>query len=86
MLNGACIRTIGLRVATVLLVKQNSHYEFSRLSALNAWDAKMFVGLYEQSGRGKKAIFTLEMKEQIRAWAKETPTNLNAVLDKIKKT
>ncbi|MBE9071019.1 IS630 family transposase [Leptolyngbya cf. ectocarpi LEGE 11479] len=52
----------------------------------DAWERQRLVGLYDRPGRGRKATFSDEEKEQIRAWAKANPKNLRAVLAQIKAT
>ncbi len=52
----------------------------------DAWETQRLVGLYDRPGRGRKATFSDDEKEQIREWAKASPKNLNTVLAKIKAT
>lgn len=52
----------------------------------SAWEESRLVGLYSQSGRGRKPLFTPEQKVQIKEWVKENPKNLNWVINKTKET
>jgi transposase len=49
----------------------------------NAWEDKGLVGLYNQPGRGRKATFTPDQQQQIRAWAQQHPQQLKQVLQKV---
>ncbi|MGH2415213.1 MAG: IS630 family transposase [Microcystaceae cyanobacterium] len=49
----------------------------------NAWEDRGLVGLYNQPGRGRKATFTPEQQQQIRAWAQQHPQQLKQVLQKV---
>jgi transposase len=50
----------------------------------NAWETRSVAGLYERSGRGRKATFTAAQEEQIVQWSQEHPQQLKQVLQKIK--
>jgi transposase len=50
---------------------------------LNDWDKLALVGLYDSPGRGRKPKLTPEQQQQVKAWAKETPKNLDLVQNKI---
>jgi transposase len=50
---------------------------------LNDWDKFALVGLYDRQGRGRKPKLTPEQQQQVKAWAKETPKNLDLVQNKI---
>jgi transposase len=62
-------------------------FKVTRITIYNwfsAWENYHLVGLYSQSGRGRKPLFTPEQQAQIKAWVKENPKNLNWVRNKIK--
>ena len=64
-------------------------FKVTRITIYNwflAWEEHPLVGLYSQSGRGRKSLFTPEQKVQIKAWVKENPKNLNGVINTIKET
>ena len=48
-----------------------------------AWETQKLVGLYDRPGRGRKATFSAEQREQIRQWVKHHPKQLQPVLDQI---
>jgi transposase len=50
---------------------------------LNDWDKFALVGLYDRQGRGRNPKLTPEQQQQVKAWAKETPKNLDLVQNKI---
>jgi transposase len=50
---------------------------------LNDWDEFALVGLYDRQGRGRKPKLTPEQQQQVKAWAKESPKNLDLVQDTI---
>ena len=50
------------------------------------WEQKKLVGLYNQPGQGRKALFTVEQREQIRVWAKLSPKNPKKVLQQVEET
>jgi transposase len=49
-----------------------------------SWDSDSVVGLYNRPGRGRKATFDSEQRNQIQAWVKAHPRQLKTVLEKIK--
>ncbi|NJL56058.1 IS630 family transposase [bacterium] len=64
-------------------------FQVSRITIYNwfsAWEESRLVGLYSQSGRGRKPLFTPEQQAQIKEWVKENPKNLNWVINKIQET
>ena len=63
----------------VFLVTHKTLYNW-----LDTWEKRGITGLYNRPGRGRKALFNREQREQIKAWAKESPKNLNRILQKIK--
>ncbi|VEP13359.1 transposase (fragment) [Hyella patelloides LEGE 07179] len=52
---------------------------------MNNWESLKLVGLYNNPGRGRHKLFTLEQEKIIKEWVKETPKNLEKVQEKIKK-
>ena len=48
-----------------------------------AWETQKLVGLYDRPGRGRKATFSADQREQIRQWVKQHPKQLQPVLDQI---
>ena len=64
---------------SIFKVSRNTVYNW-----FNSWDSSQLVGLYNQSGRGRKRIFNFRQGEQIKNWVKETPKNLEKVQAKIK--
>ena len=64
-------------------------FSISRKTVFNwfsHWEQEKLVGLYNQPGQGRKALFTVEQREQIRAWAKLSPKNLKKVLQQVEET
>ena len=53
---------------------------------LDKWDKESLVGLYDKKGRGRKSTFDSRQKQQIKAWAKENPKQLQNVQSKIQET
>lgn len=53
---------------------------------INAWEHRGLLGLYNQSGQGRKRTFTQKQEEQIYQWVKESPIQLNQVLARIQET
>jgi transposase len=51
----------------------------------NHWESHRFVGLYDRKGMGRNQTFNPEQKEQIKAWVKRYPKNLNKVIALIKR-
>ncbi len=49
----------------------------------NSWEMQGLVGLYNRPGRGRKATFSLEQKQQIRDWAQQSPRQLKQVMEKV---
>lgn len=49
----------------------------------NSWENRELVGLYNQPGRGRKATFSPEQIEQIRAWTPQHPKQLKQVVAKV---
>jgi transposase len=64
----------------VFKVSRNTIYNW-----FNAWESLPLVGLYNQSGRCRKKIFSETEEKQIKNWVKETPKNLDKVPEKIAK-
>jgi transposase len=64
----------------VFKVSRNTIYNW-----FNAWESLPLVGLYNQSGRGRKKTFSEIEEQQIKNWVKETPKDLDKVLGKIAK-
>ena len=50
----------------------------------NEWENRGMAGLYNRPGRGRKAIFDDEQKEQIKQWAQRYPRQLKQVVQKVK--
>ena len=50
------------------------------------WEREKLVGLYNQPGQGRKALFTPEQREQIRVWAKLSQKHLKKVLQQVEET
>jgi len=48
-----------------------------------AWETSKLVGLCDQPGRGRKPTFTPEQQAQIKQWAKQSPKQLQRVLQNI---
>jgi transposase len=69
------------QLVKVFLVTHKTLYNW-----LDAWEKRGITGLYNQPGRGRKALFNREQREQIKAWAKENPKNLNGILQKIEES
>jgi transposase len=64
----------------------SSIFQVTRLTItnwLNDWDKFALVGLYDRQGRGRKPKLTPEQQQQVKAWARETPKNLDLVQNKI---
>lgn len=61
-------------------VSRNTIYNW-----FNHWDKFSLVGLYNETGRGRKPLFKPTEKEQIKAWVEETPKKLNVVQERIRK-
>jgi transposase len=61
-------------------VSRNTIYNW-----FNNWDKHSLAGLYNETGRGRKAFFNSAQKEQIKSWVKETPKKLSIVQEKIQK-
>lgn len=51
---------------------------------LNRWESEGMLGLYNKAGRGNKKTFNWEQEETIREWAKQEPTQLKTLLQKVK--
>ena len=49
----------------------------------NSWETSGLVGLYNRPGRGRKATFSLEQRQQIRDWAQQSPRQLKQVMEKV---
>lgn len=49
------------------------------------WEEEKLVGLYDQTGRGRKTKLKEEQREQVREWVKQEPKNLKRVIEKIQK-
>lgn len=47
---------------------------------LTRWEERRLVGLYNETGRGRKPKFNQEQKEQILDWVKEEPKRLTKTL------
>jgi len=62
----------------IFKVSRNTIYNW-----FNLWESSSFVGLYNQSGRGRKKTFDSAQEQQIKDWVKATPKNLDKVQDKI---
>ena len=73
----------GVKVAE--LVKT---FKVSRKTIYNwfeRWESWGVVGLYNQSGRGRKSSFNEQQKALIKVWAQEEPRQLKKVLEKVSK-
>ena len=53
---------------------------------IHAWESRGILGLYNQSGQGRKRIFTPEQEKEIYQWVQESPIQLKSVLAIIKET
>jgi transposase len=51
-----------------------------------AWEQHKLIGRYNEPGRGRKPLFSLEQQAQIREWVKAEPRNLKKVLARIEET
>ncbi|MFM5890464.1 MAG: helix-turn-helix domain-containing protein, partial [Dolichospermum sp.] len=51
---------------------------------MNDWEDKRLLGLYNQTGRGRKPTFNEEQKQKIKSWVKLYPKDLKKVLAQIK--
>jgi transposase len=51
-----------------------------------SWERHKLIGLYNEPGRGRKPLFSLEQQAQIREWVKAEPRNLKKVLAQIQET
>lgn len=63
-------------------------FKISRKTIYNwftRWEDEKLPGLYNEKGRGRKAQFNKEEKQQIKDWVKEEPKALNKVRRKIEK-
>jgi transposase len=49
-------------------------------SWFNSWESLHFSSLYAKKGRGRPSILNSEQKEQVRAWSKQYPKNLNKIV------
>lgn len=49
----------------------------------NRWEKQGLIGLYNQKGRGRKAIFNQEQQEQIKQWVEAEPKRLKKVIVKM---
>jgi transposase len=52
---------------------------------LTRWERRGFVGLYNQKGRGRKALLNQSQAAQVKEWVKAAPKSLNKVAAKIHK-
>ena len=76
------LRQRGMSVPQLLEV-----FPVSRKTLYNwfeSWDSGSVAGLYNRPGRGRKATFDPEQRNQIQAWVKAHPRQLKTVLEKIK--
>ncbi len=64
----------------IFQVSRNTIYNW-----FNNWEKFSLVGLYNESGRGRKQIFNNQPKDQIKEWVKSTPKNLQRLPNKIHK-
>ncbi|PSF25828.1 IS630 family transposase [Aphanothece hegewaldii CCALA 016] len=64
----------------IFRVSRNTIYNW-----FNNWEKFSLAGLYNQKGRGRKALFNQQEQETIKQWAKESPKNLEKVREKIEK-
>lgn len=51
---------------------------------MNDWEEQRLLGLYNQTGRGRKPTFNEEQKQKIKEWVKLYPKDLKKVLAQIK--
>lgn len=49
------------------------------------WEDEKVIGLYNNSGRGRKSKLNEEQKEQIKVWAKKEPKTLSRIVEKVKR-
>lgn len=64
----------GLKIAQLMAifnVSRNTIYNW-----LNAWEASSFAGLYSRPGRGRTKKLSSSQEQQIKAWVKEHPKQL----------
>ena len=45
----------------------------------NDWESRHFSGLYDRKRKGRHPILNDDQKEQVRAWVKMFPKNLNKI-------
>jgi len=67
------------QLACMFNVSQQTIYNW-----LNAWEARRFPGLYDNSGKGRKCKLAPDQKEQVTQWAKKFPENLNKIIASVK--
>ena len=53
---------------------------------LNRWEDKGILGLYNQTGRGRKPKLNSSQIKQVQEWVKSEPKALNRIKNKIQKT
>ena len=53
---------------------------------LTRWENKGILGLYDQTGRGRKPKLNLSQTKQVKEWVKYEPKALNIIQNKIQKT
>jgi transposase len=73
------LRQRGMSVLEIFPVSRKTLYNW-----FESWDSDSVVGLYNRPGRGRKATFDSEQRNQIQAWVKAHPRQLKTVLEKIK--
>ena len=68
------------QLVTIFSVSRKTRYNW-----LTKWEDEKILGLYNHQGRGRKAKFNNEQKNQIKDWVKPEPKALNKVLAKSQK-
>lgn len=67
------------QLARMFNVTQRTVYNW-----LNAWEARRFPGLYDDSGKGRNPKLTHPQKEQMKQWGKKFPKNLKKIIALVK--
>lgn len=75
------LKNQGIKISQLKVIFQVS--EKTLYNWLNAWESNGLIGLYNRPGRGRKAIFNSEQREQIKDWASSHPQQLKQVRQKI---
>jgi transposase len=69
------------QLTTLFMVSRKTVFNW-----FQAWERHQLIGLYNESGRGRKPLFNPEQQAQIREWVNAEPRNLKQVLGQIQST